>query len=451
MKKWSIKRKIIFWYTLFLTILIGLDFAVIQIFSSQTIDVQASQAIQTATDEVAGLISFEDGNVYLYGDDDARFNFYHDGVIFVIYSNDQIAYGQLPSNFNTNEPIEIGIVKDQVYNGMDWLVYDVQIQNNYVLRGIYDISPLTNSISQLILVIGILSPTIVVFSAVGGYFIIKRSFRPIKKIYSTAASIKDEEDYTKRVPVDESKDEVHELAVMVNQMLDRVENSINREKRFSSNVSHELRTPLTVMLAQAEYMLDKAKDNKTKNEIETIISQINYMEKIVTQLLDITRAKRLSKEEMDQIDMYELIKFTKDTFAKYLEFKHITFNLIEPGFNTTIDANQTMMIRVFSNLISNAIKYNQENGSITIGFKKDDKQLVIDVDDTGNGISKDHLDKIFDPLYRADESRTQNDYSIGLGLSLVKEIIRQHNGNIQVESTPLKGTRFTVSLPFKTK
>ncbi|HPJ24091.1 MAG TPA: HAMP domain-containing sensor histidine kinase, partial [Bacillota bacterium] len=300
-------------------------------------------------------------------------------------------------------------------------------------------------------VIGILSPTIVVFSAVGGYFIIKRSFRPIKKIYSTAASIKNEEDYTKRVPVDESKDEVHELAVMVNQMLDRVENSINREKRFSSNVSHELRTPLTVMLAQAEYMLDKAKDNKTKNEIETIISQINYMEKIVTQLLDITRAKRLSKEEMDQIDMYELIKFTKDTFAKYLEFKHITFNLIEPGFNTTIDANQTMMIRVFSNLISNAIKYNQENGSITIGFKKDDQQLVIDVDDTGKGISKDHLDKIFDPFYRADESRTQNDYSIGLGLSLVKEIIRQHNGSIQVKSTPLKGTRFTVSLPFKTK
>ncbi|HOO44365.1 MAG TPA: HAMP domain-containing sensor histidine kinase, partial [Bacillota bacterium] len=87
----------------------------------------------------------------------------------------------------------------------------------------------------------------------------------------------------------------------------------------------------------------------------------------------------------------------------------------------------------------------------TIGFKKDDQQLVIDVDDTGKGISKDHLDKIFDPFYRADESRTQNDYSIGLGLSLVKEIIRQHNGSIQVESTPLKGTRFTVSLPFKTK
>lgn len=448
MKRWSIKKKIIFWYTLFFTLLIGFDFLFINTFSRQMLNVQAERDITVATDEIAGTLHFDNGKIYIGSDDDSNtFNYYHDGVIFMLYQNDQVAYGQAPTDFDATEPIVLNEVRTQVTNNIHWLVYDVQMQNGYVLRGLYDVTTITYSIQQIVLIIDILSPIIVLIAAVGGYFIIKRSFRPIQKIYETAASIKDEEDFSKRIEPGVSKDEVHELAEMVNQMLDRVEQSINREKQFSSNVSHELRTPLTVMQAQAEYMLAKTDNAELKADIETIIQQIQFMESIVTKLLDITRARHLSPEEMETIDLYELIQFTAESFTQKLEEKHLTLTVSEPHFKTKVSGNQTMLIRVFSNLIMNAIKYNKEGGRIDIGFVKDNQNLVVSVSDTGKGIAQEHLEKIFNPFYRVSESRTHNDYSVGLGLSLVQEIVHLHKGDIRVESVEDKGTTFMIRLP----
>jgi len=448
MKKWSIKKKIIILYTFFFALLIGIAFYFLKTASSQIINDQTNRVVINSTVEVAGTLKIEDDGIYLEGNDDEEvFHFYHDGVLFLVYQSNQVAYGTTPANFNADDPIELNTIQNQEYNGVSWLVYDVALDDGYVLRGIYDIDIMASSVQRIILIAGIFSPILIIFAAVGGYIIIKRSFKPIREIYQTAASIKDEEDYSKRIPTSFSKDEVNELALMVNQMLDRVEQSINREKQFSSNVSHELRTPLTVMKAQAEYMLVRAKDKTSKEEINTIMAQVSFMENIVTQLLEITRTRQLPESEMESIDLYELIKLTGDSFAQELKEKNITFMINQPSYQTMVRCNQTMMIRVFSNLIVNAIKYNKEHGTISIGFKKEGNKLITSISDTGIGIAKENLDKIFDPFYRENESRTQDNFSLGLGLALVKEVIRIHNGEILVQSEESVGTTFTIYLP----
>lgn len=448
MRRWSIKARIIFWYTFFFALLIGLDFYLLKTSATQILNEQANRQLLLAVDEIAPTLQIEDDGVYIENsDDEGMFTFYHDGVYFLIYQNGQAVYGTPPSGFDATDTIQLNTSHTQNNNGLVWLVYDVPISGDYVVRGMYDMNIITNSFKQIILTAGLLSPIIILLSAIGGLIIITRSFKPIKYIYQTASDIKNEEDYSKRIPLNKSKDEVHELAEMVNQMLDKVEQSISREKQFSSNVSHELRTPLTVMQAQAEYMLDHAKTNDNKDEIKTIMSQISFMENIVTQLLEITRSKQISQSDMEVIDIYELIQLTIDSLSSQLEKKQINLTLEQPNFITNVRSNQTLMIRVFSNLITNAIKYNKDNGIIHISFSKKNKYLFVSVADKGIGIPEEHLEKIFDPFYRVDESRTQQDFSLGLGLPMVREVLRIHGGDVSVESVEGIGTTFQVELP----
>jgi hypothetical protein len=448
MKKWSIKKKIIIINTFFFAILLGINLYILKTASSQILSDQTSREIIDATLEIANEIKIEDDQVYLEeSEDDEVFRYYHDGVVFLVYESSSVAFGPVPTNFNPNIPIEINTIQTQETSGITWLVYDVDLENGYILRGIYDINPMADSVRNVIIFATIFSPIIILLSALGGYLIIKRSFKPIKDIYSTASIIKNEEDYSKRIPTHFAKDEVYELADMVNQMLDQVEQSINREKQFSSNVSHELRTPLTVMKAHAEYLLIKEKDKSVKSDIVTIMSQISLMENIVNQLLELTRTRHLSRSELDSIELYELVKLTSESFTQKLEDNHISLEIIPPNFDTSVVCNQTMMIRAFSNLINNAIKYNRPNGSIKIMFNKTANTIITTIADTGLGIEKEKIAKIFDPFYRASESRTQDDASLGLGLALVKEIIQIHDGVIQVQSVENIGTSFFISLP----
>jgi len=448
MKKFSIRNRIIFLYTFLFALLIAINFSILDASANKILIDQAERGVIAATEEIADSIQMEDDGVYIEGDDDEEtFHFYHDGVLFLVYSNNQVAYGYVPSDFDSTLSIQIETIQIQEYNGMTWVAYDVSIESGYVLRGIYDINVMADSLNQILIFAGISSVLIIILSALGGYWIIIRAFKPIQKIYKTAAAISEEEDYTKRIQTDFAKDEVHELAGMVNRMLDTVEQSISREKQFSSNVSHELRTPLTVMQAQAEYLLEKTANNDLKDEIKTIISQVAFMENIVTQLLEITRSKQISANEMEEIDLRELTLLTADSFSSQLEEKQIALTIKEPNFSVKTLGNQTMLIRVFSNLIVNAIKYNKPKGSIQISFAKDDNQIIVNVSDTGIGIAKDKLDKIFNPFYRADESRSQKDFSLGLGLALVREVVKIHGGDIKVNSIENEGTTFTINLP----
>jgi len=450
MKRVSIKIKIILLYTILFALLLAIDFVVLRTVGFRTVKTKAEADIVLFTNEVSLQLQIEDDGVY-FEDDDARFTYYHDGVQFIIYNSSQsVTYGTTPSGFNSSLPVLLNQVQSVEMNGVHWLVYDTITDRGYTLRGMYNINSLDESISSTLLVAGILSPIFVLLAAIGGYLIIKKAFRPIQEIYATANVIKEHEDFSKRVMINPGKDEVHELAFMVNQMLESMESSLTREKQFSSNVSHELRTPLTVLKAESEYLYELVKTEQLKQEVSSMMKQIDFMEHIVTELLQFTRNKKWQESEMDEIDIYDLVQLTTESFKSRCEENHITLNITPPQQPLIIKCHQTMMIRAISNMISNAIKYNKPNGTISIHFEVDNKSVKIHIDDTGKGIAKEHLKMIFNPFYRGDESRTHNeDLSLGLGLAMVKEIIETNQGHIEVESILGLGTKFTISLPIK--
>jgi signal transduction histidine kinase len=201
------------------------------------------------------------------------------------------------------------------------------------------------------------------------------------------------------------------------------------------------------MRAQLEHTLEKASKSPLKTDLSVLMQQLLHLESIVTQLLELARMRVLTKEDLEPLDLYDTALYVGESMSQMMEKKEIRFSVIKPDFDTIISANQVMMVRLFTNLIQNAIKYNVIKGLIEISFSKTSKDLQIDVKDTGIGIDETHLNHVFNPFYQVDSSRFNVDRSIGLGLSFVKEIILLHQGSVTVESNKGKGTTFHIVFP----
>lgn len=443
----SIKAKILLFYTVFFGILIALNILFIVSLSENSLVNEATQKIVEITQHAAYDIEIEDDGIHMDADED-DFEFYEDGVLFLIYDHGVIVYGNAPALFDTTLPFTFSEPLREHNDQIDWLYYDIRLDSRYVVRGLYNITNIDRSVTQVINTLLILSPILIVFSLGGGYLIIRRNFKPLKSIYHTAQDIEQNKDFSKRIEgVSNPKDEFGKLTKMINQMLDQIEISINREKSFSSNVSHELRTPLAVMRAQLEHTLDKAGKSTLKNDLHVLMQQLLHLESIVTQLLELARMRVLTKDDLEPIDLYDTSLYVGESMTPMMEKKGIQFSVIKPDFDPIISANQVMMVRLFTNLIQNAIKYNVDQGKINIEFTKEKNEIHIEIKDTGIGIDESHLNHVFNPFYQVDSSRFNVDKSIGLGLSFVKEIVLLHQGSVNVESEKGKGTTFRIVLP----
>lgn len=447
MIKRSIKAKILLFYTVFFGILIALNFIFIISLSEHAFINEATQKIVEITQHAAYNVHIEDDGISLELDED-DFGFYDDGVLLLIYDQNTIIYGNAPALFDTSLPFTFTAPIREQSEQSDWLYYDVSLSDRYVVRGLYSITNIDRSVTQVMNMLFILSPILIAFSLVGGYLIIRKNFKPLKSIYQTAQDIEQSKDFTKRVEgVTNPKDEFGELTKMINQMLDQIEISINREKSFSSNVSHELRTPLAVMRAQLEHTIEKTNKSPIQTDLNVLMQQLLHLESIITQLLELARMRVLTKEDLEPLDLYDTALYVGESMFHMMKKKDIAFTVVKPNFDPIISANQVMMVRLFTNLIQNAIKYNVTKGTIKISFSRDQKQLKIDVKDSGIGIEETHLNHVFNPFYQVDASRFNVDKSIGLGLSFVKEIVLLHQGSVHVESTKGIGTTFHLSFP----
>ncbi len=233
------------------------------------------------------------------------------------------------------------------------------------------------------------------------------------------------------------------------QQIDTV-NQISREKtEFISTVSHELRTSLTSIHGFAKLIAQGKLGElppEASTRIDKIISQTEKLVQMVNILLDINRIEsRKVKMNFANVNLHENVTSVIDTFLGQLQEKHIKLTLNIPH-EINIYADPVYIERVFSNLISNAIKFTPEHGEIEISAKEIKSYIHITVKDTGIGISKEHIDNIFKDFYHIDHPDLTNIRGIGLGLSLVKRIIDAHNGDIRVESDIGKGTSFHIKL-----
>ncbi len=221
------------------------------------------------------------------------------------------------------------------------------------------------------------------------------------------------------------------------------------KSRFFANISHEFRTPLTLTIAPLENLSQPKYGVLTKEgkaQVDMATRNAKRLMRLVTQLLDLARFEaNLFKLKPETAQLNRYLRYLTSRFVGASERYKITLNVQIPDEEIIASFDPEQFEKVITNLLSNAFKFTQEGGTVTISLKKEQDEAVITVEDTGQGIDPDHLPRLFDRFYQAEKSELQP--GTGIGLALVKEITEQHGGQISVESEPDKGTSFEVRLP----
>ena len=383
----------------------------------------------------------------IYEDPDEFENF-DDGIYYIKYdSNNDIIAGKIPKDFDMTLAFSIEDINTYQIENKKFLYYDTKLKNTRDwIRGIYPLSKFQNEISK-IWDIGIyLSPWLFIFVVIFGYRIIKNAFKPVKKISETALLIKKSKNFSRRIELDNSEDEIHKMASTFNEMLDTVEETFIHEKQFSSDVSHELRTPITVILAQSDYALDYVETlDEAKESFEVINRQAKKMTSLINQIMELSKLERQNEVEKERINFSNIILQLLEDYKPLLENSNIEL-IINIEKDLRIYGNKLMVERLFINLFINAIKFTKT--TINVSLNRINKEIILQIKDDGVGIAKGEQKYIWDRFFQTSNSRNKDkNKGSGLGLSMVNKIVQLHSATIEVESEIGKGACFIVRFP----
>ena len=446
MRNLSIKLKITLWYTAFMALLIILTLIVLFSISSVQVLSDARARLRNTVLRAFSEIDYEDG--LLTFDDDI--NYLEEGVYISVYdAQGYLLYGRTPTGFSGASTLIMDQMQ-QVGSGQDfWYVYDycqsVDGYGNLWIRGVASHSR-SDSILRIITNAAlILLPFFVALIALGGYLITAKALRPLSAMTETARAISEGNDLTRRIRLGSGRDEVHVLAHTFDQMMERLQSSFETEKQFTSDVSHELRTPVAVILSQCEYASQEGTPpEELRGSIGVIGAQARKMSALISQLLTLARADSgKQKLQYELVNLSELAEIIVEEQSIAAEEKGITL-LTDIQPEILLRADETMMMRLFINLISNSITYGKPDGHTLVTLSANEAEITGSVQDDGIGIPADKLDKIWQRFYQVDPARTSGSSSgSGLGLSMVKWIVQAHGGRIEVSSRLGEGSCFT--------
>lgn len=320
------------------------------------------------------------------------------------------------------------------------VVGTIQVAQN--LNGVQQI------LNQLLITLLVGGPLLMVIAGAGGYFLAARALSPIDKITRTAQQIS-ARDLSARLNLPNTDDEAGRLAATFDSMLARLEDAFRRERQFTSDASHELRTPLSAMQTIIGSTLTRRRaPTEYEQALIDLSQEAEHMRTLTEGLLQLARNDATRQPtKFEHVNLTILLKDVVDSLRPLAEDKGLKLIDNELDDSLTLMGDSDGLIRLFVNLLGNAIKYT-EQGCITISAKpKDDEFLAVTVSDTGVGITPEHLPRIFDRFYRVDGSRSTN--GSGLGLAIALNVAYAHGGNIAVESQIGKGTTFIVQLSTK--
>jgi signal transduction histidine kinase len=283
-------------------------------------------------------------------------------------------------------------------------------------------------------------PILLIISIIIGYFIIKNTLIPVKKIIDEVKDIEANQ-LEKRLTSHTSNDEIEELVITFNFMLDKLDDSFSKIKRFSNDVSHELKTPLTVVRGEIELGLRKDRtNNEYKNILNSILEETKVLQDLIDNLLFLSKSNDNEiKSKFEDIELDEIITNVISANKQLIKQKQIKIE-IKKLESVSCNGHPLLLKILVGNILQNAIKYSHKNSIVEIYL---DKNILI-IKDYGIGIKNNDLENIFDRFYRVDKSRARGGY--GLGLSIAKSIAILHNFQITVDSQYDEYTQFNIKL-----
>ncbi|NCC16921.1 MAG: HAMP domain-containing histidine kinase [Clostridia bacterium] len=452
MKKLSIKLKVTLWYTVFVAALTGIFFAVLIISSNKMTESILRMRLTNAVEWASKSVGYDEKGIKISPDFGKS-----KGVDVVIYDTDNnVCFSKKNSIFIDETYVEfkdrhIQIIED---NGTKYYVYDYFLtfkrHDNLWARGILPVNSENIASASMIKLTLIIFPFIALFTALGGYFITKRAFAPVSKITSAANEISGGMDLSKRISIygdNLANDEISVLAETFDKMFERLQKSFENERQFTCDASHELRTPTAVIISQCEYLLSQEDNEEKTASLKVILRQSKKMSKLISELLMLARTDNNKQAiNLEKLNLSERMQIVIEEMAVVANDKNINF-IDDIHSDLYINADQTLIMRMLINLMSNAVQYGNQDGLVKISLHRVNGNVQGQIADNGIGISPEYLAKIWDRFFQVDPSRSNTNGSSGLGLAMVKWIIEKHNGTIVVESTIDKGTVFTFFLP----
>ena len=290
----------------------------------------------------------------------------------------------------------------------------------------------------------IISAVLALLGGVVTYFISGHALRPLREFSDKIEKVQAQNLADSRIEENQVK-ELNQLSVSYNRMLERLSAAFEIQRQFTANAAHELRTPLALMQVQLDlYHSNGHPDNDadTVQMIKMVTEQNDRLSKMVKTLLDMSELQTVGRD--DEIILDALVDEVLEDLEPLAEGKNI--RLIEKCKDITMVGSDILIYRLVYNLVENAIKYNHSGGQVIVTADRKEKQVYLSVEDTGAGIPEELKERVFEPFFRVDKSRSRELGGVGLGLALVREIVRVHDGSITVKSNPSGGTIFEVVL-----
>lgn len=290
----------------------------------------------------------------------------------------------------------------------------------------------------------IISAVLALLGGVVTYFISGHALRPLREFSDKIEKVQAQNLADSRIEENQVK-ELNQLSVSYNRMLERLSDAFEIQRQFTANAAHELRTPLALMQVQLDLYHSNShpgNDADTVQMIKMVTEQNDRLNKMVKTLLDMSELQTVGRD--DEIILDALVDEVLEDLEPLAEGKNI--RLIGKCKDITMVGSDILIYRLVYNLVENAIKYNHSGGQVTVTADRKEKHVYLSVEDTGAGIPEELKERVFEPFFRVDKSRSRELGGVGLGLALVREIVRVHDGSITVKSNPSGGTIFEVVL-----
>lgn len=351
---------------------------------------------------------------------------YKNGVHYIDSLQDAVE-SQGDEKGNKSDEIYISIPDDKWYEFAD--EFSIQVYNN---KADYK----RNSL--------IITVLLALLGGVVTYFISGHALRPIREFSDKIEEVQAQNLSDSRIEENNVK-ELNQLGISYNKMLERLSEAFEIQRQFTANAAHELRTPLALMQVQLDLYNSAShpgNDADTLQTIKMVTEQNDKLNRMVKTLLDMSELQSVGRD--DKIILDAIVEEVLADLEPLAVEKNI--KLIGKCEDATMIGSDILIYRLVYNLVENAIKYNHPLGQVTVTAYQRNKHVYLSVEDTGSGIPKELRERVFEPFFRVDKSRSRELGGVGLGLALVREIVRVHDGSITVKSNPSGGTIFEVVL-----